>query len=160
MNLARRAHQTPGCLVDEDGLRGFPSSRTAGSSGSGRRGLPCMGACSPRGTASQLQLSTEGGRLASFPPNPLLVSSSLLSLIICTEVTLAVQQQHHHPWPAGVTAGPGRLASCLSLHGLFATVLATVRDEYWGMRQKIEVCAQNCSISLQLQVAKRPPFCP
>ena len=76
-------------------------------------------------------------------------------MIFCTEVTLAVQQQQHYPWPAGVTAGPGRLASCLSLRGLFATVLGTDRaDEYWGMRQKIEVCAQNCSISLQLQLAK------
>ena len=98
MNLARRAHQPPGRLVDEDGQRGFPSSRTAGSSGSGRRGLPCMGACSPRKTASQL--STEGGRLASCPPNQLLVSSPLLSVIISTEVTLAVQQQQHYPWPA------------------------------------------------------------
>ena len=111
-------------------------------------GLPFlvrMGACSPRETTS---LYVER-RLASCPPNPLLVSSPLLSVIICTEVTLAVQQQQHYPWPAGVTAGPGRLASCPSLRGLFATVLATAKaDEYWGMRQQIEVCAQNCSISL------------
>ena len=53
--------------------------------------LPYMGACSPRETASLYV--TEGGRLASCPPNPLLVSSPLLSVIICTEVTLAVQQQ-------------------------------------------------------------------
>ena len=128
-------------------------SHTVGSSGSGRRGLSWMVACncSPWGTTS---VSTEGGRLAFCPPNPLLVSLPPLSLIICTEVTVAVQQQHY-PWPAGVTAGPGRLESCPSQRGLFTTVLVTsksVDKYYWGMRQKIEVCARNCSISLQLQL--------
>ena len=49
MDLARRAHQTSGRLVDEDGLRGLPHS-TADRSGAERRGgLPCVGACSPPG---------------------------------------------------------------------------------------------------------------
>ena len=74
VDLARRAHQSPGRLVDEDGLHERSSSRTADRSGSERRVLPCMGACSPPGTASP---STERGRLGSCPSSPSLVSSSL-----------------------------------------------------------------------------------
>ena len=49
VDLARRADQSPGRLVDEDGLRGLS---TADRSGAERRdGLPCVGVCSPPGTA-------------------------------------------------------------------------------------------------------------
>ena len=67
MDLARRAHQSPGRLVDEDGLRGLPLAQRRG-------GLPCVVVYSPPGTASP---STEGGRLAFWPSSPSLVSSSL-----------------------------------------------------------------------------------
>ena len=35
VDLARRAHQSPGCLVDEDGLRGLPLAQQTGQGQSG-----------------------------------------------------------------------------------------------------------------------------
>ena len=50
VDLARKAHRSPGRLVDEDGLRGLPLVQRIDRSGSEGRGLPCVGACSPPGT--------------------------------------------------------------------------------------------------------------
>ena len=75
VDLARRAHQSPGRLVDEDGLRGLPLAQRTGQGQSGVvYRLPCVGVCLPPGTVSP---STERGRLASCPSSPSLVSSSL-----------------------------------------------------------------------------------
>ena len=76
VDVTQRAHQSPGRLVDEDVRSERSPSRTADRSGSEQRGVPCVGACSPPGTAS---LSTERGRLASCPSSPSLVSSSLFA---------------------------------------------------------------------------------
>ena len=80
VDLARRAHQSPGRLVDEDDRSERSPSRTADRSGAERHGgLPCVGTCSSPGTASP---STERRRvrLASCPSSPSLVSSPLCSL--------------------------------------------------------------------------------
>ena len=53
VDLARRAHQSPGRLTDEDGLRGLPLAQWTGQGQSGVVTLiTCVGACSPPGTAS------------------------------------------------------------------------------------------------------------
>ena len=77
VDLARRTHQSPSRLVDEDGLRGLPLDLTVDRSGAEQRGgLPSVGACSLPGTAS---LSTKAGWLASCLSSPSLVSSSLIA---------------------------------------------------------------------------------
>ena len=86
MNLARRAHQPPGRLVDEDGLRGLPLAQRAVQ---GQGGVPFLVRELVRlEEPLHCRQREDGLRLT------LLVSSPLvLSVIICTEVTLAVQQQ-------------------------------------------------------------------
>ena len=85
VNLARRAHQPPGRLVDEDGLRGLPLAQRAVQ---GQGGVPFLVRELVRlEEPLHCRQREEGLRLT------LLVSSPLLSVIICTEVTLAVQQQ-------------------------------------------------------------------
>ena len=76
VDLARRAHQSPGRLVDEDGLRGLPLAQRTGQGQSGVVAFPVWELVRPPGTASS---SMERGRLASCPSSPSLVSSSLFA---------------------------------------------------------------------------------
>ena len=70
----RRAHQSPGRLVDEDGLRGVPIAQWTGQGQSGVSFLVLELVRLQERTASP---STARGRLASCPSSPSLVSSSL-----------------------------------------------------------------------------------
>ena len=76
VDLARRAHQSPGPPVDEDGLRGLPLAQRTGQGQSGVVAFLVWELVRPPGTASP---STERGRLASCPSSPSLVSSSLFA---------------------------------------------------------------------------------
>ena len=83
MDLARRAHQSSSPLVDEDGLRGTPASRTADRSGAERRGgLPCVGACSPLQLQEPLNRRRREDVLNSTHIFP------VKSATACTEVTV------------------------------------------------------------------------
>ena len=91
VDLARRSHQSPGRLVDEDGLRGLPLAQRTGQGQLERRGgLPCVGACSPPGTASP---STERERPASCPSSLSLVSSSLCLAIARADLDVERRMQ-------------------------------------------------------------------
>ena len=80
VDLARRAHQSPGRLVDEDGLHERSPSRTADRSGAERRGgLPCVGACSPPGPLNRRRREDGLNSTHIFPVKP---------ANACTEVTV------------------------------------------------------------------------
>ena len=77
VDLARRAHQSPGRLVDEDGLRGLPLAQRTG------QGQSSVVAFLVWELARLQEInalpSTERGRLASYPSSPSLVSLSLFA---------------------------------------------------------------------------------
>ena len=75
MDLARRAHQSSGRLVDEHGLKGLPLAQRTGQGRAAWWPSLCGSLFASRTTSR----STERGRLASCPSSPSLVSSSLFA---------------------------------------------------------------------------------